>query len=480
MKIGRNAPCPCGSGRKYKKCCLKLEEQRAAEERQQNANEQKLFLTGESVLSDNEDHEGGPDDDDEGYDEIEKSESDRIWDEYKDGDFAQKAAILEKIIDDPNLLEEFDCFELFNGLHESCQHLNDRQVFKRLTQRFKQEYPDRYKEVLGYLLQSLIQDALIEENKTEAGKMFLEFADDADENIDSFNRTLEQMAFDGDLDLLLSAMHKGWEKVKDSSEIVPWGVDEYANLAAEYAILKHVSEVSNPDATDSDFLKELEQFIDPDVENLKTYLAHITGTSGKVWKLDDFNFQIKRRKDKKAKRRPKDSGEKRLSIETFSMNVHHFTSEFLGYYARKEGVSFPKAEIARSELRRYLIDRAQGELEEEPSMFEKIMQPELKNKKRQLPSFDYILYPDKKTLDVFIGKMLNFFSFRLFRAIIFFESIPAWLRFLEINGLIEQEMRRNTVSSVFELFGDIRNVIERESKDKGRLIAHIEKAYSDR
>ncbi len=22
MKTGRNAPCPCGSGKKYKKCCL--------------------------------------------------------------------------------------------------------------------------------------------------------------------------------------------------------------------------------------------------------------------------------------------------------------------------------------------------------------------------------------------------------------------------------------------------------------------------
>lgn len=28
MKIGRNAPCPCGSGRKYKRCCGK--ERRAA------------------------------------------------------------------------------------------------------------------------------------------------------------------------------------------------------------------------------------------------------------------------------------------------------------------------------------------------------------------------------------------------------------------------------------------------------------------
>ena len=23
VKVGRNAPCPCGSGKKYKKCCLK-------------------------------------------------------------------------------------------------------------------------------------------------------------------------------------------------------------------------------------------------------------------------------------------------------------------------------------------------------------------------------------------------------------------------------------------------------------------------
>jgi hypothetical protein len=26
MKIGRNAPCPCGSGRKYKHCCLEKQQ----------------------------------------------------------------------------------------------------------------------------------------------------------------------------------------------------------------------------------------------------------------------------------------------------------------------------------------------------------------------------------------------------------------------------------------------------------------------
>lgn len=27
MEIGRNDPCPCGSGKKYKKCCLGKDEQ---------------------------------------------------------------------------------------------------------------------------------------------------------------------------------------------------------------------------------------------------------------------------------------------------------------------------------------------------------------------------------------------------------------------------------------------------------------------
>lgn len=37
--IGRNDPCPCQSGKKYKKCCLPVHEARAAEQRR--ANEQR-------------------------------------------------------------------------------------------------------------------------------------------------------------------------------------------------------------------------------------------------------------------------------------------------------------------------------------------------------------------------------------------------------------------------------------------------------
>jgi protein O-GlcNAc transferase len=34
VKVGRNDPCPCGSGKKYKKCCLPLHEESRAKERE--------------------------------------------------------------------------------------------------------------------------------------------------------------------------------------------------------------------------------------------------------------------------------------------------------------------------------------------------------------------------------------------------------------------------------------------------------------
>ena len=37
MQVSRNAPCPCGSGRKYKKCCLSQDEIAAAEKRKEQA-----------------------------------------------------------------------------------------------------------------------------------------------------------------------------------------------------------------------------------------------------------------------------------------------------------------------------------------------------------------------------------------------------------------------------------------------------------
>lgn len=50
-KVGRNEPCPCGSGRKYKVCCLEKDEQVARSEREAfNANLQERAQRVQEIL----------------------------------------------------------------------------------------------------------------------------------------------------------------------------------------------------------------------------------------------------------------------------------------------------------------------------------------------------------------------------------------------------------------------------------------------
>ena len=50
-KLSRNAPCPCGSGKKYKKCCLSHNEAGAQDQENvvEQSLEQALFVSGDEV-----------------------------------------------------------------------------------------------------------------------------------------------------------------------------------------------------------------------------------------------------------------------------------------------------------------------------------------------------------------------------------------------------------------------------------------------
>jgi len=39
-KISRNAPCPCGSGKKYKKCCLSKDQAKSSNQKEKSLNSQ--------------------------------------------------------------------------------------------------------------------------------------------------------------------------------------------------------------------------------------------------------------------------------------------------------------------------------------------------------------------------------------------------------------------------------------------------------
>jgi len=198
MKIGRNDPCPCGSGKKYKKCCMEKDEQRAEYSSSYESDESEWEPEYEPVYEDrdenweeleDDDFEEGADEDFESEDEtdsdvFEQQELDETfdvapdeitklpeisdeetklvdewWDEYKKmkNTVKEREHLIAFIDRYPHLVDHLglhhevlfelggDHFE--NGIYE---------IFVELLLRIRKEYPVTYKESFEYYDSDLI------------------------------------------------------------------------------------------------------------------------------------------------------------------------------------------------------------------------------------------------------------------------------------------------------------------------------------
>ena len=103
IKVKRNDPCPCGSGKKYKKCCLSKDETDRISKAKEPDDPVK---DDETVLRPSEQWAGPrlPELPEEEYPLI--SEYDNLYGPFKAADFSGKQAILEKAILDPEPMHE--------------------------------------------------------------------------------------------------------------------------------------------------------------------------------------------------------------------------------------------------------------------------------------------------------------------------------------------------------------------------------------
>ena len=488
MKTGRNAPCPCGSGKKFKKCCLRKNEQEAiegkhinkeetqsnnsenniAQEKESNKKLDRIKPIGQYIDTKNDYYQSNEDCD---FDQHEQ-----FWKIFNDADFNHKVSIVEKILDDPGEIENYYCFDLIEGLYSSSQNSDDYSIFKRIIHRIKLDYPEIYDNNNQYLLDFLAQLSLAEQNQADAIALITEIADDPDIDVDIIFSAIDHLSYYCDLDIILNIMHIGWENVKNAENVMAFAIDEYAGHSAELEIYKYVQESSNPDPQSDSLLYKLEKFIEPDLENIKSYIAHLTGNKNKVWTQEDFNFKCKMSKPVQKKKGAPQKKPKRIPLDVFAKNVYHLSYEFLGHLVNNEGFLFPKARLAKMAIKDYIIYRVEGKLEYKDSLIERIAVPKQKRKKI-ISYFDHILCPDKVTTERFISNCLSVWSLKLFNGIIFYEIIPLWLKFIESKGLIDVEIRQKTISSIHELFDTMQKIITNHSKDNAYIIQQIEKAY---
>lgn len=452
-KVGRNDPCPCGSGKKYKKCCLrKEEEERRAQvfgKQADNSSEREsahVSLSGsatEPITARPPDTVRNP-----------KIEAiDARWEEFEASDYEDRLVLFINTLDEPELMDNDMAFEMLNVIHYETVEHNERHRFDALVNELRQRLPDVYQEGSSYFLDWCIANALMAGRYDDAASMARELAERADEDIDVFDWAVDRLSYHGQLSTLVEMLRIAWPRVRQSTNIVPWGTDELGDQATSFEIFDYIEHCPEPRANDEALQNRLKQYTDIDPDRLTSYLNGITGQTVRHWSMEDFLFDSTSLK--KSQRR-------RLSID----DILQLSVEFLGFLRREEAVPYTKGELARSQIVDYILKRFNGDLEPKKSPLETGMHPRRrKPKKKPRRRVDHLFCPDRVTLDHFLGKLLGFLNPQRYKVAATFELMPAWLSFLESRGLVDEDRRASTISEIYPLKKTLIQVFEEYSED---------------
>jgi hypothetical protein len=471
-KIGRNEPCPCGSGKKYKKCCLQKDQATTKQAREQRAQ------ASQEVVDMLDERPAAlpplpsvPVPDPPAPDPY-VAAFNRRWEEFEGRDYEGQIALFQQTLEEPEMMDSEMAFEMLNIIyHESVTRgPSERDRFEGLVDMLRTRLPDVYDQDAHIYLDWQLTNALALGRHAAVPDLARQLAASVGDSLDHFSETRDRLAFHGQVAVLNDAMRIVWPEVKHSENLLPWAIDEFIQWAADCIIFDYLEQHLAPDAGDPVLLEQIGFYREVDPQRLESYMAHLTGRTWPTWSMDDFELPPPQRKARDAFY---DEDEDETSLSQSSRdpayaNLFHLTVEFLGYLRREEHVSYTRGELARQQIYRYIVERHAGELEPQESMLDMVMGSAKKKKsppKPKPPKPANLLCPDRETFDRFLAQMLNFINAQHYKVLATFELIPVWLRFLEERHLIDTRQRVQTLEDLAALLPDLRTIYDNYAAD---------------
>jgi len=416
MKVGRNDPCPCGSGKKYKKCCLAKDEAATRQSAQERARVVRAVepragrdpFAGFPAYTPPPTPESGPR-------SPEEAAREELWAAFEAADVAEQTALFRRALADELLDDEY--------AYEMLAHLRDEGDFALgsvLVEELKAARPELYAHSAPYYLEWQIADALAAGQPDRLPALAAALAETAGDDLDRFYYSRDRLAYHGHLALLAETMARAWHLVRESDKYLPGADEEFAAEAQQIAMLAYLERTATPRADDPALLAAVEQFGPVDFpEALADQIALITGKADRPWdRADD----------------PEDTRIDRLGFR------------FQGELARHWGMPLGRAELARVALLTYIAERRDPD-----SAIAKALRGSKDKHKAAPPTVADLLCPDRESLDRYLAQKLNFISFQLIDAAVTLEAVPAWLHFLHDQGLISPERRTEALRDISKL-----------------------------
>ncbi len=221
---GRNDPCHCGSGKKYKKCCLEKDEQ--------SSHIQNAIQTSKH----NKEIEEIP------------TEEDRIVEEFcneiDDLNFkTETSEIISKvktfIFDYPQLINQTGIIDTLFSIEEELHHLHRIDDYISLLEYVQKQVPDFYHDEFGWLDPARIKHAIANKNFEKVGPLLTNFKKDPITFFDNLCPIIDLLAWIGaekELYQLIDTIHPKFYKNDEFIETSPFTNWIYFKLTIEAAL----------------------------------------------------------------------------------------------------------------------------------------------------------------------------------------------------------------------------------------------------
>jgi len=397
-KVGRNEPCPCGSGKKYKRCCLAKDEQEEREARQ------RIEAAAASALNPSLGKKG----------QKPETEADRLWERFEAADYESRIAIFLETLESGEMDEEL-AFEMLLEIWDVAVEKGDQERFRGLAERLQREAPAAYEANAFYFNRWMLEDALDRARTELVPGLLAPFARDPDSDIDGFFRVMDLLMYYGQVDPLLETMAAARPSLGSSGKLLPGVEDEFIEMGAQLTVLNHLEKGGTPDLEDPRLQTALSPFL-PVLDDgwLRLTLAVVSGARSRSWALSDFQRQELKETD-----------------EDLSERLRLFSLEWLRYLWREREVALTRGELARVEMVRH--------------------QEEQVDKDRDRLS---VLVPKPRELDDHLAGLLHFANPLPARAATMLELLPEYLRFLTRHGLLSAREEKSALQSLRKVHHD--------------------------
>lgn len=403
-KIGRNDPCPCGSGKKYKKCCLAKDEAEARASHLQPsaptaAHEPSAGLpaspglVGSSLTAPIEPPE------------IPESirEANERWDRFEAADREGRVAIFRELLGRPEIGPS-EATDMLEEIRSESTTPEQRQEWTQLVANLKEESPAVYRDQAGWINGWLIDDAVADGEYDRLPELLEPFVEQSDRSLDEFFRAAHCLMYHGQAKPVLAAARQIWPAIDSSTGTTPWGIEEFCYLVATLTCVDYLESAASPRPDDARLTDALERLGGVDVEQVQQDVASFLAAPP-----GSLAFETK-------------------VLEELQASVRRLSFEWLGDLRRHHGIPLSKGELARVALTEYLNQR---------------INQKLRGSK--------LLLPDPKAFDTFLAKRVGFLIIDVFEAGTLVELLPRYLDFLVQRGLVDPS-QRSTLAITFKSY----------------------------